>query len=77
MKKAFLTIHIFLLNACIAVSNSYACTVCFYGDPSQAANKGLRAGVLILLAFIVVVLVLFARFFIQVNRRAQSVGTDN
>jgi len=50
---------------------SYACAVCFKGDPQDPMNQGLRAGILVLLVILTVMLGLFARFFISLGRRAK------
>jgi len=50
---------------------SYACAVCFKGDPDDPMNKGLRAGIVLLLVVLAVMLGLFARFFIVLRKRTE------
>jgi len=47
-----------------------ACSVCFYGDPTQASNIALRLSIITLLCFLLVVLGLFIKFFINFRKRA-------
>ena len=50
---------------------AFACSVCFGGPSGDPANKGLRAGVLFLLAVVFVVLGIFARFFWSIRNRSK------
>lgn len=48
-----------------------ACSVCFYGDPNTLDNQALRMGIVLLLAFLIVILALFAKFFLSVKKRSK------
>ena len=48
-----------------------ACSVCFAGDPTQKASVALRNSVIFLLAVLLGVLALFAKFFISVAKRSK------
>ncbi|MCA9406941.1 MAG: hypothetical protein KC684_10410 [Candidatus Omnitrophica bacterium] len=49
-----------------------ACSICFYGDSDDPMNKGLRAGILLLLAVLSVLMVLFIKFFLGLKKRASQ-----
>ncbi len=71
MKRLYPSLSLFVFAMMTAPTTSLACTACFYGDPDDPANKSLRASVIVLLLFILGLLGLFARFFINVRRRSQ------
>ena len=48
-----------------------ACSICFYGSPNSTANIALRAGVLALLIILLGVLTIFAKFFLNIRKRAK------
>ncbi len=50
---------------------SFACSACFYGDPTQKSIVAVKWGVLTLLIAIVSVLIAFIKFFIGFNKRSQ------
>ena len=50
---------------------SQACSVCFYGDSDAAANRGLRGGVLTILAALAVIMVIFVYFLVKFNKRSK------
>ncbi len=52
-------------------SNAFACSVCFFGSPNDPANKALRMGILVMFGILLIVLGLFAKFFVNFNRRAK------
>ena len=62
----------FLISYTDRVHAVLACSICFYGDPDEPANKALRYGIITLLAILLVVLGLFARFFISLGKRNRS-----
>jgi hypothetical protein len=72
MKRPLTSLAAFLMfpNA------AYACSVCFYGDPTQQANMALRQGIMALLLVLMVVLAALGCFFISVARRAKLQNTD-
>ena len=63
---------IFIIFSCINAVQSYACSVCFYGEPNNSANVALRMGVLTLFGILLGVLALFIKFFLSVRKRAQN-----
>lgn len=56
--------------------NMLACSVCYFGPPDDPMNMSLRAGIIFMLAILVVVLGTFAKFFLGVRKRSQLL-TDN
>jgi hypothetical protein len=50
---------------------SFACSACFYGDPTQKSIVAVKWGVFTLLAAVVSVLFAFIKFFIGFNKRSQ------
>lgn len=71
MRRLQLTaITAFLTNLPAA---AHACSICFYGDTDTPANRGLRWGVLTLLAFLFVIMAVFVRFLI-IFRKRSSMG---
>jgi len=51
---------------------SFACSVCFYGDPNQSSIIGIRLGILSLLIILLIVMGLFVKFFLNLKKRSQS-----
>lgn len=73
MKKNYFKLNIILLNIItitVMTSNSWACSVCFYGEADDPMNKGLRAGIIALFVVLVLVLGLLAKFFLGVRKRS-------
>lgn len=64
--KRFLAILILLT----AQTPAHACSVCFYGDPNQAAAIGLRWAIITLLVFLVIIMIAFVKFLYSFNKRA-------
>ena len=50
---------------------SLACSVCFFGDPSNQMNIALRAGVLTLLFIVLAVLGGFIKFFLDIYKKSK------
>ena len=48
-----------------------ACTICFYGDSNTPENRGLRMGILVLLAFLVIIMLAFVKFIINFKKRSK------
>jgi len=67
MRTAFLNALFLILGQAAA----QACSVCFYGDPTQQANVALRQGILLLLLVLVFVLVAFVSFFFSIAKRSK------
>jgi len=59
------------LTCLLSTQLSYACSVCFYGDPNDPVNQGLKAGVLLLLGVLLVVMILLVTFFVNFSKRAK------
>ena len=53
------------------VKTSEACSVCFFGDPTNQANVALQKGIITLLIILALVLGLFIKFFLSVGKRSQ------
>jgi len=51
--------------------NMLACSVCYFGVPEDPMNVSLSMGILFMLAILVVVLSLFAKFFLGVRKRSK------
>jgi len=51
-----------------------ACSVCFFGDPNDAQNKGLRAGIMVLMGVLLTVMFCFIKFLINFRRRSQRMA---
>ena len=49
----------------------WACSMCFYGSPKSTANTALRMGVLSLFIILLGVLFAFAKFFLNIRKRAR------
>lgn len=49
---------------------AWACSVCFYGDADTPTSRGLRGGVLTLLAFLAVIMAAFVYFLARFKKRA-------
>ncbi len=63
---------LFVVNLFFAGTRSvYACSVCFGGASSDPVNIGLRNGVIFLLGIVLLVLALFAKFFIGIRKRSK------
>jgi len=61
-----------LVLSLVFTSNAVsACTMCFSGDPNGTANIALRNAMLFLIVTIGAVLLLFARFFLNMQKRAK------
>ena len=60
-----------LMWSTILVPQALSCSVCFFGDPQDSANKALRSGILMMLALLVLVLGLVVKFLVDFNRRAK------
>ena len=56
----------------LKAQNALACSACFFGDPSDKMNQGLRGGIFFLLFVLLGILFLFAKFFIGIARRSKS-----
>ena len=54
-----------------------ACSVCFYGDADSPASKGLRWGILTLLAILLVIMAAFVYFLIQFKKRNKLLSTES
>jgi hypothetical protein len=52
-------------------SIAHACSVCFYGSPEEKQNIALSYAVIGLLAFLVIIMVLFIKFLIGFQKRAK------
>ena len=63
------------LGALLSAQPALACSVC-YGDPNSAMAQGARAGVLVLLGVVGVVLLGLASLFIFWMRRAANLETS-
>ena len=57
--------------------NIYACSVCFLGSPEDPMNISLRAAIVCMLGILVVVLGLFASFFLKVRRRSKLISENH
>jgi len=53
-------------------NEAIACSICFYGDPTEKMNVALRWGIVALLGALVVLMVLFIKFFISVSKRSKE-----
>lgn len=53
-----------------------ACAVC-YGNPDHAMSKGLNAGVLVLLGFIIFLLIGFGAFIFFVRHRIKKLSKES
>ena len=71
-----LTSNILVGLLVLAPTLADACTMCFYGDPDEPANRSLRAGVLVLLLIVLGMLALFARFFLKLKKRSQNMTRE-
>ena len=65
-----LIIAVFMWSTFLA-PEALSCSVCFFGDPQDTANKALRFGILVMLIILLGVLGLVAKFLINFNRRAK------
>lgn len=54
-----------------------ACSVCFFGDPTEKANIALRNGILALLVVLLGVLTLFIKFFLGIAKRSKFQRIEN
>ena len=63
------------LGVLLSAAPALACSVC-YGDPNSAMSQGAKAGVLVLLGVIGVVLIGFASLLIFWMRRAAQLETQ-
>jgi len=64
-----------LLGTCLFLmlaKTTQACSVCFYGDPTDKMNIALRQGIVALLIVLMVVLGLFIKFFLNVAKRSKK-----
>lgn len=59
------------------VPSALACSVCFAGISDDPANVSLRNGVIFLLAVVLVVLALFAKFFLNIRKRIRSLARQS
>ncbi len=59
------------------VGGACACSVCFGGPSDDLANVSLRYGVMFLLAVVLVVLGLFAKFFFSIYQRTRLIGSTS
>ena len=59
------------MATCLAPANAFGCAACF-GRTDAAMAKGMNAGIFAMLAFVVVMWVAFASFFVFIVRRARS-----
>jgi len=66
--KSLLGTFLFLMIA----KTTQACSVCFYGDPTEKMNVALRQGIIVLLVVLIVVLGLFIKFFLSVAKRSKQ-----
>ena len=66
-RGALLTAAVFLIIS----HTADACSVCFFGDPTEQANVALQKSILTLLGVLVVVLGAFVKFFLSVARRSK------
>jgi len=58
-------------------SNTMACSVCFSPVENDPMNIALRASILCLFGVILVVLLLFAKFFLNIRKREKLSLKDN
>ena len=66
-----------LTLVCLFITSPlFACAVCFKGDPGQLQNQGLRAGIILLLVVLGVVVTLFISFFVTLIKK-QKVCESN
>jgi len=49
----------------------YACSICYFGSPEDPMNMSLRISILFMLLILVIVLGLFAKFFLSVRKRSK------
>lgn len=49
-----------------------ACSVCFFGDPTQQVNVALRWAIIVLLLILLGLMVLFIKFFISISQRSTT-----
>ncbi|MCA9393080.1 MAG: hypothetical protein KC900_02650 [Candidatus Omnitrophica bacterium] len=69
MVRVIIMINLFILAAIPRAA--LACSICFYGDTDTPANRGLRWGVLTLLAVLLVIMAVFVTFLIRFKKRAR------
>jgi hypothetical protein len=75
MKNALAVIFSVLLFGIPGVA--HACSVCFYGDPTQKSNIALRWAVILLLGVLALLMVFFVKFFVSVGKRSRlSAGKE-
>jgi len=53
-----------------------ACSVCFFGDPTNQANIALRLSIVTLLAILVIILGLFIKFFYSIFKRSRLLNGE-
>ena len=66
MKKFLGLVLLFLLSH---LNQAQACSACFYGSTNEAMNAALRLSVLCLLGILLVIMILFAKFFISIGKK--------
>lgn len=74
MKRLITLIYTFIMTTAPTVTQ--ACSICFYGDADTPANRGLRWGVLTLLAALLVIMLVFVRFLVRFRQRARAATGD-
>lgn len=70
-KSVFLGLNVAAMIFVLAKA-VFACSVCLGGSADDPANMGLRNAVLFLLAVVVVLLAFFAKFFLNIRKRAKG-----
>ena len=75
MKKFFLSLSTGLLF--MGIPRAQACSICFFGDPTQKINVALRWAIVTLLIILLFVMVFFVKFFMSVARRSKPHLTQN
>lgn len=73
MKMCFFTSLMMILV--LLSHRAIACAVC-YGNPEHLMSKGLTAGVSLLLATIIFLLVIFASFFVYLRNRMKKFSDE-
>ena len=73
-KLKFSAVALFGFILATAPKWAVACSICFYGDTDTPTNRGLRWGVLTLLAALAVIMAVFVYFLMRFKKRAQTMA---